>query len=298
MRILVTGGNGQLGNCLQRAVAKSPNEYIFTDVDDIDITDPEAVSLGVGCNDFQAIVNCAAFTDVDRAERQEDIAELINSTAVSYLAKAAKDNDIPLIHISTDYVFGGNDGNTPRAEDEPVNPTGAYGRTKLHGEEAIIKSGCRHIIIRTAWLYSEFGKNFVKTMLNLISSRPELKVVFDQTGTPTYAQDLADAIVDIIDNGKCNGNDGVYHYSNEGVCSWYDFSKMIQEISQSAGPEGHGCDIEPCHSDEFPSAVVRPSFSVLDKTKIKQTFGIRIPYWVDSLRKCIENLQNPDYEKD
>lgn len=287
MRILVTGGEGQLGNCLQLAVKNSPNEYIFTDVDDIDITDPEAVALGVKCNDFQAIINCAAYTNVDKAEEQEDIAELINATAVSYLAKAAKDNDIPLIHISTDYVFGGNDGNTPRTESEPVNPTGAYGRTKLHGEAAIKASGCRHIIIRTAWLYSEFGKNFVKTMLGLTSSKPELKVVFDQVGTPTYAQDLADAIVDIIDNGKIDGNEGIYHYSDEGVCSWFDFTKMIAEI---AGNDA--CDIQPCHSDEFPSKVVRPSFSVLDKTKIKTAFGLRIPYWVDSLRKCIINLQN------
>ncbi|WP_304612038.1 dTDP-4-dehydrorhamnose reductase, partial [Paramuribaculum intestinale] len=266
MRILVTGASGQLGSSLRKAAENSPNEYIFTDADDLDITDPEAVALGVGCNDFQAIVNCAAYTNVDRAEEQEDIAEQINATAVGYLAKAAADNGIPLIHISTDYVFGGNLGNTPRTENEPLKPTGAYGRTKLHGEEAILKSGCRHIIIRTAWLYSEYGKNFVKTMLGLTSTRPQLNVVFDQAGTPTYAQDLADAIVDIIDNGKIDGNEGVYHYSDEGVCSWYDFTKMIAEIAGNTD-----CDIRPCHSDEFPSPVVRPSYSVLDKTKFKKT---------------------------
>lgn len=288
MRILVTGAEGQLGNCIRRASEGSGNEYIFTDVDDIDITDPEAVSLGVGCNDFQMIVNCAAFTDVDRAEEQEDIALMINSTAVGYLAKAAADNGIPLIHISTDYVFGGSCGNTPRREDEPVNPTGAYGRTKLSGEEAIVRSGCRHIIIRTAWLYSEFGRNFVKTMLSLTSTRPEIKVVFDQIGSPTYAQDLADAIVDIIDTGKFEGRDGIYHYSDEGVCSWFDLAKMTAEI---AGNDSK-CVIRPCHSDEFPSKVIRPPFSVLDKTLFKETFGLEIPYWVDSLRKCVVNIQN------
>lgn len=290
MRILVTGGDGQLGNCLRDASANSANEYIFTDVDDIDITEPEAVSLGVRCNDFQLIVNCAAFTDVDRAEEQEDIAELINATAVSYLAKAAKECDIPLIQISTDYVFGGNNRNTPLTEKDTVNPTSAYGRTKLHGEEAIKASGCHYIIIRTAWLYSEYGKNFVKTMLGLIPSRKELKVVVDQIGSPTYARDLADAIVDIIDNGKYIGHEGIYHYSNEGVCSWFDFAKMIQEIAFPAVDGSYPCSIRPCHSDEFPSKAVRPTFSVLDKTKFKETFNIEIPYWIDSLRKFIITL--------
>lgn len=298
MRILVTGANGQLGNCLKRAVAKSSNEYIFTDADDIDITDPEAVALGVGCNDFQLIVNCAAYTDVDRAEEQEEIAERINATAVGYLAKAAADNDIPLIHISTDYVFGGNIGNLPHTEDEVTNPTGAYGRTKLHGEEIIRASGCRHIIIRTAWLYSEYGRNFLKTMLSLIPSRRELNVVFDQIGSPTYAGDLAEVIADIIDNRKFDGHDGTYHYSNEGVCSWFDFSKMIQETAFTRRTDGkYDCDIRPCHSDEFPSKVKRPSFSVLDKTKFRKTFGVAIPYWVDSLRKCITNLRTSDNEE-
>ncbi|MDE6264139.1 MAG: dTDP-4-dehydrorhamnose reductase [Paramuribaculum sp.] len=285
MRILVTGGDGQLGTCLKIASENSGNEYIFTDVDDIDITDPEAVALGVGCNDFDLIVNCAAYTNVDKAEEQPEFAEKLNAEAVGYLAKAAKDNGCTLIHISTDYVFGGNQGNTPRSESEPTNPTGVYGLTKLHGEQKIAESGCKAIIIRTAWLYSEFGKNFVKTMLNLTATKPELKVVVDQTGTPTYARDLASAIVDIIDNCKYPGNEGTYHYSDEGVCSWYDFTKEIAELS------GHTeCKIEPCRSSEFPSAVVRPSYSVLDKTKFKNTFHIAIPYWKDSLKKCIKNL--------
>lgn len=299
MRILVTGADGQLGNSLRKASAQSQNEYIFTDVDDIDITDPEAVELGVKANDFQLIVNCAAFTDVERAESQEDIAELINATAVGYLAHAAKEAGIPLIHISTDYVFGGNEGNLPRTEDEPVNPTGAYGRTKLHGEEAIKASGCRYVILRTAWLYSEFGKNFVKTILGLATKRDELKVVFDQIGSPTYAGDLAEAIVEIIDSGKYNDADGIYNYSNEGVCSWFDLAKMSCEIAgQISDKDGkiRNCDIQPCHSDEFPSSVRRPSFSVLDKTKFKKVFELKIPYWVDSLRKCITNLKSDEKE--
>lgn len=285
MRILVTGGDGQLGTCLRIAAENSPNEYIFTDADDIDITDKEAVDLGVGCNNFDVIINCAAYTNVDRAEEQPDIAERINAEAAGYLAEAARKNGCTLIHISTDYVFGGNQGNTPRGESEAVNPTGAYGVTKFHGEQAIEKSGCKAIIIRTAWLYSEFGKNFVKTMLNLTATKPELKVVIDQVGTPTYARDLAAAIVNIIDTGKFTGNEGIYHYSDEGVCSWYDFTQEIAELS------GHtNCIIEPCRSDEFPSPVVRPSYSVLDKTKFKHTFGLKIPYWKTSLKTCIKNL--------
>ncbi|MDE6065908.1 MAG: dTDP-4-dehydrorhamnose reductase, partial [Duncaniella sp.] len=232
------------------------------------------------------IVNCAAYTNVEKAEVDTALAELLNATAVRNLAEAIKDNGGALIHISTDYVFGGSQGNTPRREDEPSNPTGVYGVTKLHGEQAIEQSGVRHIILRTAWLYSEFGKNFVKTMLDLTATKPELKVVFDQCGTPTYARDLAEAIVNIIENRKIEGNEGTYHFSNEGVCSWYDFTKTIAELAGNSG-----CDIQPCHSDEFPSKVVRPSYSVLDKTKFKQAFGLKVPYWVDSLKKCIKNLK-------
>ncbi|MDE6855027.1 MAG: dTDP-4-dehydrorhamnose reductase [Muribaculaceae bacterium] len=285
MNILITGANGQLGNCMRNAAKDSKDNYIFTDVAELDITDAEAVTKAVKDNDIKVIVNCAAYTNVEKAETDRDFAELLNAKAVRNLADAVKANDGTLIHVSTDYVFGGSLGNTPRNEEEPVNPTGVYGETKLHGERQIAESGVKALVIRTAWLYSEYGKNFVKTMLNLTSSKPELKVVFDQVGTPTYAQDLADTIFGIIENRRFDGNEGVYHYSNEGVCSWYDFTKMIAEIAGNTG-----CDIQPCHSDEFPSPVTRPSYSVLDKTKIKDTFGIRVPYWTDSLKKCIANL--------
>ena len=286
MNILVTGANGQLGNAMRIATAGSVDNYIFTDVAELDITDADAVKRAVGDNNIDVIVNCAAYTNVEKAEDDTALAELLNATAVRNLAEAIKDNGGALIHISTDYVFGGNQGNTPRREDEPSNPTGVYGVTKLHGEQAIQESGVRHIILRTAWLYSEFGKNFVKTMLDLTATKPELKVVFDQCGTPTYARDLAEAIVNIIENRKIEGNEGTYHFSNEGVCSWYDFTKTIAELAGNSG-----CDIQPCHSDEFPSKVVRPSYSVLDKTKFKQAFGLKVPYWVDSLKKCIKNLK-------
>lgn len=285
MNILVTGANGQLGNCIRNAAKGSNDHYIFTDVAELDITNPEAVRKMVSDNDVKVIVNCAAYTNVDKAESDAEFAEVLNAKAVRNLADAVKANDGTLIHISTDYVFGGSEGNTPRAESEPVNPTGVYGLTKLHGEEQIAESGVKALIFRTAWLYSEYGKNFVKTMLNLTSTKPQLKVVFDQVGTPTYAQDLADAIFHVVENRKMDGNEGIYHYSNEGVCSWYDFTKMIAEIAGNAE-----CDIQPCHSDEFPSPVVRPSYSVLDKTKFKETFKLNIPYWTDSLKKCIAGI--------
>ncbi|MCH5319433.1 MAG: dTDP-4-dehydrorhamnose reductase [Paramuribaculum sp.] len=285
MKILVTGGNGQLGMSLRKAAEDSKDSYVFTDVAELDITDKDAVMRAVAEGGFDVIVNCAAYTNVDKAESDEEMAELLNAQAVANLAEAIKQTDGTLIHISTDYVFGGSNGNTPRREDEAVNPTGVYGKTKLHGEEAIAASGCKALIIRTAWLYSEYGKNFVKTMLNLTSTKPELKVVFDQAGTPTYAQDLAGAIVTIIDGRHLDGNEGIYHYSNEGVCSWYDFAKMIAKMGGN-----NSCNIQPCHSDEFPSPVKRPAYSVLDKTKIKERFGLEIPYWTESLEKCVNNL--------
>ena len=285
MNILVTGANGQLGNEMRIVSRGSKDQYIFTDVAELDITDAAAVEKMVADNKVEVIINCAAYTNVDKAEDDYDLAELLNATAVKNLATAIKRNDGTLIHISTDYVFGGTKNNTPCGEDEPANPTGVYGVTKLHGEQAIEAVGCKHLIIRTAWLYSEFGKNFVKTMLNLTATKPSLNVVFDQVGSPTYAYDLAQAIFTIVENRKYEGTDGIYHYSNEGVCSWYDFTKMIAEYA------GHtACDIQPCHSNEFPSKVVRPSYSVLDKTKIKNTFGIRIPYWTDSLKRCLAEL--------
>lgn len=285
MNILVTGANGQLGNCIRNASKDSEDNYTFTDVAELDITDAGAVANIVKDNDIKLIVNCAAYTNVDKAESDVELAEKLNATAVDNLAKAIKANDGTLIHISTDYVFGGDPYNTPCREDQTGTPTGVYGMTKLHGEQAIESSGCKALIFRTAWLYSEYGKNFVKTMLNLTSTKPELKVVFDQAGTPTYAQDLADAIFHIIENRKFERNEGIYHYSNEGVCSWFDFTKAIAEISGNTG-----CDIQPCHSDEFPSPVVRPSYSVLDKTKFKNTFGLHVPYWTDSLKICIMEL--------
>ena len=284
MNILVTGANGQLGSCLRDVAAGSTDNYIFTDVAELDITDAAAVRKAVSDNAVDVIVNCAAYTNVDKAEDDAAFAELLNATAVRNLAEAAKENCATLIHISTDYVFGKEPYNVPCREDQKGTPTGVYGLTKLHGEQAIAETGVKALIFRTAWLYSEYGRNFVKTMLNLTSTRPELKVVFDQTGTPTYAGDLALALFDIIENRRFAGNEGVYHYSNEGVCSWYDFTKMIAEYAGNTA-----CDIQPCHSDEFPSKVVRPSYSVLDKTKFKNTFGIKVPYWTDSLRRCISN---------
>lgn len=287
MNILVTGANGQLGNCLRNAAKNSNDNYIFTDVAELDITNADAVTRMVEDNNINVIVNCAAYTNVDKAEDDAEFAELLNAGAVRNLANAAKKADATLIHVSTDYVFGGDVVNTPLSENNPVNPIGVYGVTKLHGEQAVADAGCKALIFRTAWLYSEYGKNFVKTMLNLTSTKPELKVVFDQVGSPTYAQDLADAIFHIVENRKMDGNEGIYHYSNEGVCSWFDFTKMIAEIAGNSS-----CDIQPCHSYEFPSKVTRPSYSVLDKTKVKTQFGIKVPYWTDSLNKCIANLKD------
>ena len=289
MNILVTGANGQLGNEIQIVSKKSTNHYIFTDVcegyQNLDITNLEAVRKAVKENDVKCIINCAAWTNVDKAETAGDIVEILNAVAPENLAKAMKEVGGLLVHVSTDYVFGGDPYNTPCKEDMKGTPTGVYGLTKLHGEEKIQAVGCDHIILRTAWLYSEFGNNFVKTMLNLTATKPQLKVVFDQTGTPTYAGDLADAIFNIVENKKFEGHSGIYHFSNEGVCSWYDFTIKIAQIA------GHtACNIQPCHSDEFPSPVKRPAYSVLDKTKIKETFGIQIPYWEDSLKKCMTNM--------
>lgn len=283
-RILVTGANGQLGSEMRKLGSVSPNEYIFTDVQELDITNKEAVMSFVEQNGVNIIVNCAAYTNVDKAEDDEATAELINATAVGNLAEAAKAVDGTLIHVSTDYVFGA-DGNTPRSEDMPTNPLGVYGRTKLSGEQAIQEVGAKAIIIRTAWLYSEFGNNFLKTMLRLTAEKESLNVVFDQVGTPTYAGDLALVIFSIIEGNLYAGNEGVYHFSNEGVCSWYDFAN---EIAIAAG--NINCNIQPCHSSEFPSKVTRPPYSVLDKTKIKQTFGVDIPHWRDSMLYCLERL--------
>ncbi|MBP3763052.1 MAG: dTDP-4-dehydrorhamnose reductase [Bacteroidales bacterium] len=285
MNILLTGSNGQLGTHFRLLASQSAHRWHFTDVAELDITSREAVDAFVEQNGIQLVVNCAAYTNVDKAESEEAVAMKINAEAVGHLAQAMRRVDGTLIHVSTDYVFGGTQNNTPCREDQPSNPTGAYGRTKLAGEQAA--AGCRSLVFRTAWLYSEYGKNFLLTMLNLTATKPQLNVVFDQAGTPTYAGDLARAIFNIIEDGSYRDHPGVYHYSNEGVCSWFDFTKEIARQS------GHGqCDIQPCHSDEFPSPVKRPAYSVLDKTKFKQTFHATVPYWTDSLARCLDNIKN------
>lgn len=286
MNILVTGANGQLGSEMRLVSAASSDRYIFTDVQELDITDRPAVFEFVKRERVDAIVNCAAFTNVDAAEDAAELAERLNGEAVGNLADAMAAAGGFLLHISTDYVFGGDALNTPVTEDIQPNPTGVYGLTKLHGEQAVLRSGCSYVIIRTAWLYSEYGKNFLRTMLRLTSERPEIRVVFDQAGTPTYALDLARAIFHILQNRLYKGREGIYHYSNEGVCSWFDFAR---EIARQAGRTD--CKVLPCHSGEFPSKVRRPAYSVLDKTRIKETFGVDVPYWTDSLAECLSNMK-------
>lgn len=317
MNILITGANGQLGNEMRIVAQTSSDTYLFTDVNQVegvtttylDITDLDAVRRIVTGHRVGVIVNCAAWTNVDACETDESLAALaekLNAEAPHNLAVVMKEVGGLLIHISTDYVFGQEPYNVPCREEQQGTPTGVYGATKKHGEDNILASGCDHVILRTAWLYSEFGKNFCKTMLQLTATKPQLKVVFDQCGTPTYALDLAQAIVAVIEDYKKEtlnshlstfnySNSGIYHYSNEGVCSWYDFTKMIQQVAVELNVQGSAqiaqCDVQPCHSDEFPSPVKRPSYSVLDKTKIKEIFGVTVPYWTDSLRKCIFNLK-------
>ena len=300
MNILVTGANGQLGNEMRIISKLTDDKYAFTDVVEVDgvettildITDAEAVRRIVKENGIGCIVNCAAYTNVDKAESDEALCRKLNADAPKILAEAMKEVGGLLVQISTDYVFGGDPYNTPCREDQKGTPTGVYGKTKLEGEKAIEAVGCDYVIIRTAWLYSEFGKNFVKTMLNLTATKPKLNVVFDQAGTPTYAYDLADAIRTVLADYESENptagysKTGIYHFSNEGVCSWFDFTKKIAELAGNTA-----CDIQPCHSDEFPSPVTRPAYSVLDKTKIKQTFGVKVPYWTDSLKTCMSNMK-------
>ncbi len=308
MNILVTGAAGQLGREMQIVAVESADCYIFTDVcegyEQLDITDVDAVRKFVADKQIEVIVNCAAWTNVDAAEALEnrEAVMALNASAPANLALVMKEVSGLLVHISTDYVFGAEVYNTPCTETMTGTPTGVYGNSKLMGEKAVVESGCNHLIIRTAWLYSEFEKNFVKTMLKLTSERPQVKVVIDQVGTPTYALDLAKAIIVVLNDYASSvipgltGNlsdresyskSGVYHYSNEGVCSWYDFARAI------AGFAGNDlCSIEPCTSADFPSPVKRPAYSVLDKTKIKEAFGVKVPYWADSLKTCIDNLSN------
>lgn len=280
--ILITGSNGQLGNEIQIVAKVSKDKYIFTDIAELDITNLSAIRQMVADNNVDVIVNCAAYTNVDKAEDDEKIANLLNNIAVGYLASVAKEFGATLIHISTDYVFDGS-AHFPYTEEHPTTPIGVYGKTKLDGEHSVIDSGCNYIIIRTSWLYSQWGNNFVKTMQRLTDERNTLNVIFDQIGTPTYAVDLANAIEAIISSSQLDQK-GIYHFSNEGVCSWYDFAEMICKMS------GNKCNINPIHSSEFPGKATRPHYSVLDKTKFKDTFSLSIPYWVDSLKICISKL--------
>lgn len=292
MNLLITGAMGQLGYELQVLAAQYPqHHFVFTDIQGtneasstiyaLDITDKAALAQMVAQHNIEVIINCAAFTNVDAAETQEELADLLNHKAVDNMAQIAQQSGAWLLHISTDYVFGAEPYNTPCREDQTGTPTGIYGRTKLQGEQAIVASGCQHIIVRTAWLYSIHGKNFPKTIFSLLDTRPEIKVVFDQVGTPTAAKDLAAALMHIIDkDGLQPQNAGVYHYSNEGACSWYDFAMALRRLR----PES-ACKVLPCHSSEFPSPVQRPAYSVLDKSKIKATFGLEIPHWLDSLHQ-------------
>lgn len=315
MNILVTGAYGQLGSWLRILSTGSADSFVFTDVAQageeqlgmlrklggpgvpvgctrLDITDRDAVMQAVKDNRIDVIVNCAAFTNVDAAEDRPELAELLNAGAVANLAGAAKDAGALLVHVSTDYVFGGDPYNTPCTEDRKGTPTGVYGLTKLHGEQAVLASGCKHVILRTAWLYSEFGKNFLKTMYGLTAAKPEIKVVFDQTGTPTYAAGLARAVMAVVaDYAACGSSSaaypksGIYNFSDEGVCSWFDFARAVGEFSGHAG-----CRVLPCHTDEFPSKVKRPAYSVLDKTRIKTVFGIAVPYWTEGVKKCLASI--------
>ena len=282
MNILITGCNGQLGNEMQLLAKKNPqHQYFFTDVEELDITDAEAIDRFVQDNQVDCIVNCAAYTAVDKAEENEEFCNLLNNIAPGYLAKAIEKRGGYMVQVSTDYVFDGTN-HTPYTEEEPTCPNSVYGRTKLAGEKQVLENCKQSMIIRTAWLYSTFGNNFVKTMIRLGQTKPELGVIFDQIGTPTYARDLAAAIFAAINQGIVPG---IYHFSNEGVISWYDFTKAIHRIAGI-----NDCKVRPLHTEEYPTPAARPHYSVLDKTKIKKIYGIEIPYWEESLRECVSAL--------
>ena len=282
MRILITGCNGQLGNEMQLLEKENlQHTYFNTDVAELDITSQEAIEAFVRENDIDGIVNCAAYTAVDKAEENQELCHLLNAVAPGYLAEAVGKRGGWMIQISTDYVFDGTN-HTPYVESDPVCPNSVYGSTKLDGEKAVMAACEQTMIIRTAWLYSTFGNNFVKTMIRLGKEKPELGVIFDQIGTPTYARDLAVAIFAAINQGV---KPGLYHFSNEGVISWYDFTKAIHRIAGITT-----CHVRPLHTVEYPTPAARPHYSVLDKTKIKQTYGLEIPYWEESLAECIAKL--------
>lgn len=281
--ILITGANGQLGNEMRvLSVAYPEYTYFFTDVAELNICDKQAVLDFVKANDIHVIVNCAAYTAVDKAEENVELCTMLNADAVSYLAEAAEANQAEFIQISTDYVFDGT-AHVPYKETEPTCPNSVYGSTKLAGERNALTRCSRAMIIRTAWLYSTFGNNFVKTMIGLGKERESLGVIFDQVGTPTYARDLASAIFVAIRQGV---EPGIYHFSNEGVCSWYDFTKAIHRLAGITA-----CRVNPLHTEEYPTLAKRPHYSVLDKTKIKNTYHIEIPHWMDSLQSCIAELE-------
>ena len=291
MKILVTGANSQLAQSIKDIVAKYPNDYLFMDRDSLDITDREAVASVLEAVKPDAVINCAAYTKVDMAEDEPDLAFAVNCKGVYNLSAGCAATGALLVHLSTDYVFGGL-ANTPYSEDSNVDPLGIYGESKYQGELAVAKSGCDYLIIRTSWLYSAYGNNFLKTMLNLMKTRETVKVVFDQVGTPTYAGDLAEMILSVLSGGKLEklkDHKGrireLFHFSNEGVCSWFDFATEIKKAADL------NCCVAPCHSSEFPSKVVRPAYSVLDKSKYCSTFGVGVPYWRDSLCKVFSQLR-------
>ena len=284
MNILVTGCNGQLGNEMQLLEKLHPEHtYFNTDVAELDITNREAIEQFVGDNAIDGIVNCAAYTAVDKAEENQEFCHLLNADAPGFLAEAIEKSGGWMIQVSTDYVFDGTN-HKPYVETDPVCPNSTYGRTKLAGEQAVLNNCKKSMIIRTAWLYSTFGNNFVKTMIRLGREKAELGVIFDQIGTPTYAHDLAVAIFAAISNGVVSG---IYHFSNEGVISWYDFTKAIHRIAGIST-----CHVRPLHTEEYPTPAARPHYSVLDKTKIKQIYNIEIPYWEESLEVCVNKLLN------
>jgi len=284
MNILITGANGQLGNEMRILGAQqSQHKLFYTDVEDLDITNKSAIYDYVSNHDIELIVNCAAFTAVDRAENEEPLARLLNALAVLNLGEVATEKGAKIIHISTDYVFDGK-AYTPYREIDCPNPASAYGRTKLEGEQLLMQACPAAVIIRTAWLYSEFGNNFVKTMLRLGRERDSLNVVFDQIGSPTYALDLAQAIMTIINADKWIA--GVYHFTNEGVCSWYDFTKAIHQLA------GIECNVTPIRSEQYPTPTERPHYSVLDKAKIKEDYGVAVPHWYEALQRCVSKLTN------
>jgi len=285
MKILITGANGQLGNEIRELAPLFPQyEFLYTDIAELDITKEVDVNTYFGLHRPEAVINCAAYTAVDRAETDAETAFLVNATAPANLAKASQQQGAFMIHVSTDYVYDGLNYR-PYTESDAVNPVSVYGKSKLAGEQEVLQSGARAIVIRTSWLYSAFGNNFVKTMIKYGRERDALNVVFDQAGTPTYARDLAKAILVILPQAMASGNTGIFHYSNEGVTSWYDFAKAIHELA------GISCRVSPISTKEYPLPAVRPYFSVLDKSLIKNSFALEIPYWRDSLKECIKRLE-------